>query len=108
MKTKWKWIVGLAGLAGPCVVVPRDDAGLWLSAALVAPLIYASALGTALRATAELGATLGLYGIFWSAWAWFAGDLHSTIGWMLAAFVGLLFLSAIVEGLRKWPYQGVG
>jgi hypothetical protein len=108
MKTKWKWIVGLAGVAGACAVVPRDDAGFWLSAALVAPLIYASALGTALRATAELGATLGLHGICWSAWAWFAGDLHSTIGWMLAAFVGLLFLSAIVEGLRTWPYRGVG
>jgi hypothetical protein len=31
MKTKWKWIVGLAGVPGACVVVPRDDAGLWLS-----------------------------------------------------------------------------
>jgi hypothetical protein len=108
MKTKWKWIVGLAGVAGACAVVPRDDAGLWLSAAPVASLIYAAALGTALRATAELGATLGLYGICWSAWAGFAGDLHSANGWMLAAFVGLLFLSAIVEGLRNWPFRGVG
>jgi hypothetical protein len=80
MKTKWKWIVWLAGAAGAYAaleLLPRD-ASLWLSAALVAPLIYMAALGArgALRATAELGVTLGLYGMCWSAWAWCPSSEH--------------------------------
>jgi hypothetical protein len=118
MKTKWKWIVWLAGAAGACAaleLLPRD-ASLWLSGALIAPLIYMLALGTRVageegalkRTAAELGAMLGFYGICWSVWAWFAGDLSSTSGWLTAAFTGLLLLSAIVEGLRHWPNRRVG